>query len=170
MSEAPSENALLCINFKKLSVHLFLKKYTDKIKIYMHERKMVYILSLDEIYCYCVYKLFSFHDCDCKPLFSESFKKVLSQCDELELSRKCLTVLMDKLSPFFRNKYLHPILKDKLYKQCFLHEQISLIQKSMPFGSNSTCICNCLTLFSEELKLYDKEILFASYFCHQLNK
>ena len=166
MSEAPSENALLCINFKKLSVHLFFKKYTDKIKIYMHERKMVYILSLDEIYCYCVYKLFSCHDC--KPLFNKSFEKVLSQCDELELSRKCFRVLMDKLSPFFRNKYLHPILKDKLYKQCFLHEQISLIKKAMSFGS--ICICNCFTLFSEELKLYDKEIFFASYFCNQLNQ
>ena len=152
-----------------MSVHLFFKRYTDTVKLFMYNTKSLYILGLDEFYLYTVFKLYSCPDC--KLIYSESVQKLFYDLDTIKLSKNSLKVLMEHFSTYFRNKYLHKVLKETLFKDSFITGRISLIKQAIPQREH-TCVCSIQTKLQSDVTFYPKEavVSFASYFCDQFYK
>ena len=152
-----------------MSVHLFWKRYTDTVKIFMYNTKLVYILGLDEFYLYTVFKLYSCPDC--KLIYSESDQNLFYALDKIKLSKNSLKVLMEHFSTYFRNKYLHKVLKETLFKDSFITERISLIKQAISQREH-ICVCSIQTKLQSDVTFYPKDsvVSFASYFCDQFYK
>ena len=152
-----------------MEIHLFFKKYTDKVKIFTYDTNMLYILALDEFYLYAVFKL---HSCStCKLIYKDSDPALFNNLDQIKLSKSKLKVLIEKFSTFFRNKYIHSMLNDQIYKQSFISEQISLIKQDTA-KYEQICVCHVYFELTRDLQCHEQEakVKFASFFCIHLNQ